>query len=206
MVDDNPEYKKVYDSAIKSIDLDYIEKRTASHVSGLEKAIGKIKGKKFQKKKDAMNAVVDAYIAYGKETGIKSIIDDPELKHIYFNEVKQFFDAYERQNKTNVLSMIKRGTTYKLLNAFLENFHESDLEKKVTYEISQKLPDDKSSKFYQDLSIHHIKKTQGEDTVISDEEKLEMGNYDNVLRLLASYRETKHTNASKKSPQDQMPR
>ena len=148
------EQKQVYERVLNAVPLDYQIKRTIKHRDALPAALETLKGKEFASIDAAVETLTDALIKYRKSTKIP-VSEDINDRHRYANEVRDFLEAYGKQNKVDVLSLIKKGEAHTLLMSMLENDKEHDLEGKLTYEMRKLLPADKDMDFYQGIMHYH---------------------------------------------------
>jgi hypothetical protein len=148
------EQKQVYERVLNAVPLDYQIKRTIKHRDALPAALETLKGKEFASIDAAVETLTDALIKYRKSTKMP-VSEDKDDRHLYANEVRDFLEAYGKQNKVDVLSLIKKGEAHTLLMSMLENDKAHDLEGKLNYEMRKLLPADKDMDFYQGIMHYH---------------------------------------------------
>lgn len=190
-------HKKVYDAAMKAVDLEEHVKRTIKHRDAWAPALATLKGKKIGHIDDGIEMLTDAVIKYRKEAGIP-VSDDPQHRHYIVSEIEYFLgsEQFIQRLGGDPEKLLKEGQGHIILTEILKQERLKDLTGKLNYEMKKVIPRDADFDFYHGMAHYHASLHPTED--FSKGELAQRATKDNVLDMLAGSYEKQLQNKIKK--------
>lgn len=151
------EHQEMYDKIVEEIfDPADHRKITQAHNDAYISSIATLKGKEFDNRFDAEEALVDALIKYRKETGIP-VSEDAEHRHYVYNEVRGLLEGLNQEGQLagKVDQTIREGNLYELFGIIHRNETHKKITGKIEYKLNKELPHDQEPEFYQGVLKAH---------------------------------------------------
>ena len=134
------------------------KKHMRAHGIALKSLVDVVDREYPQTRNEAEEILADALITYRKEAGLPNV-EDRKQRHYVIGDIQRIFNQLEENGKINVQELVKGGKLDELLRILTENEKNTDLGRKVEYEMGKLIPHEKEHTFYQDLIKAHAKTT-----------------------------------------------
>lgn len=195
-------HKEVYKNIKKSVDLDYLVKRSNQHTKGLRKALEVIEDvESLSHPEELAEALTDAVIEYKKSAGIP-VSTKAKDRHNEFNKIYSLLNSEDFKDKflkgRSAVSLAKHGKISDVLSGILEMEREGDIEGNITYNVRKNLPSEFKQKDYHGIAKEYA--NNHPDIEFTDGELLDMGNRENILGKFVELYQIQLENVLKKVP------
>ena len=200
----NDAHKKVYEAAMKAVDLKYQTKRTIKHRNAWGPALDVLKDKEVNHIEEGVDLLTDALIKYRKAAGIP-VSEDKEDRHRVFSEIYQLLTS-EHSSLLRSLprgsdpeKLFKTGQGHLLLTELLKREQVADLDSKIDYELRKVIPMDADFDFYHGMAHYHA--SRNPDAHYSKGDLANLATRDGALGMLrTSYNQAIENQIKKAKP------
>lgn len=184
--------QNLYDKVMEEVfDPEFHRETTQKHNDAYISAVGNLKGKRFDDRFEAEEALTDAVIKYRTEAGLP-VSKEPEHRHHIYQEVRELLELADSGKMGDQLAgkidhLIREGNLYRLLDIIHQREKTRNIKGKIDYLLNKYVPHDKEPEFYQGLVKAH-----GNDVgrYFKKGDLARLGNRETIIKTLANHYDT----------------